>query len=121
MNLRQLDEKALMLTPHNRVILFVRDVEKCAEFYLNAFGFKVLPGQKPPSVCIEFDTGGCRLATSKPASASPHKIVFPAQDVPAARAALIARSVKLGPAKQFGPLTLCDGRDPDGNAFQISN
>jgi len=38
-----------MLTPLNRVILFVRDVEKCAAFYLNAFGFKVLPGQEPPS------------------------------------------------------------------------
>ena len=49
------------------------------------------------------------------------KIVFFASDVEEARDRLIARGAKLGPVKASGDLRLCDGRDPEGNVFQISN
>ena len=32
-----------MPTPLNRIIIFVGDVEKCAAFYQEAFGFAALP------------------------------------------------------------------------------
>jgi predicted enzyme related to lactoylglutathione lyase len=122
-----------MATPLNRIIIFVGDVEKCAAFYRDAFGFVALPGNESPSEWIELDTGGCRLAFHKARGPggpiesptggpnNPHKIVFQADDVAAERAKLVSRGVTMGKVHQFGSLTLCDGRDPEGHVFQLSN
>jgi predicted enzyme related to lactoylglutathione lyase len=122
-----------MPTPLNRIIIFVADVEKCAAFYQDAFGFTALPSDISPSEWIELDTGGCRLAFHKAHGKSgpidrptggannPHKIVFHADDVAAERAKLVARGVAMGKVNQFGPLTMCDGHDPEGHVFQLSN
>ena len=119
--------------PLHRVIIFVADVPKCARFYADVFGFTMLPSDQPPQEWIELETGGCRLAfhkargpkgpINKPtgSATSPHKIVFYAEDVDAARAALVARGATMGKALKCGALVLCDGRDPEGHAFQISN
>src|SRR4051794_35521067 len=90
-----------MPTPLHRVIVFVADVERCATFYRDAFGFAVFPSDPPATKeWIELDTGGCRLAFHKARGAKgptgsddhPHKIVFFADDVEAER----ERLVKLG-------------------------
>jgi catechol 2,3-dioxygenase-like lactoylglutathione lyase family enzyme len=52
-----------MPTPLNRVIIFVADVRKCADFYRHVFGFKTVPGGDEG--WQELDTGGCRLAFHK--------------------------------------------------------
>ena len=126
-----------MPTPLNRIIIFVGNVEKCAAFYHDVFGFKALPSDDPG--WIELDTGGCRLAFHKahgPKGAidsptggakNPHKIVFFAEDVAKTRDEIVARGiaagvkVKMGEIKKFGKLAFCDGRDPEGHVFQISN
>lgn len=120
-------------TPLNRIIIFVADVEKCARFYADVFGFTPVTSDQPPTEWIELDTGGCRLAFHKARGTrgpvdsptggpmNPHKIVFHAEDVQATRAALIARGVAMGKVHQFGALTFCDGKDPEGHVFQISN
>ena len=117
----------------HRVIVFVADVQKCAQFYVDVFGFTMLPSDQPATEWIELETGGCRLAfhkargpkgpINKPTGSptSPHKIVFYAQDVEAARAAVVARGATMGKALMCGALVLCDGRYPEGHAFQISN
>jgi predicted enzyme related to lactoylglutathione lyase len=122
-----------MLTPLNCVIIFVGDVQKCARFYADVFGFKVLPSDQSPTEWIELDTGGCRLAFHKAHGAegpldsptgsvtNPHKIVFFAQDVEAARAAVVARGAVVGAVRQFGSLVYCDGEDCEGHVFQLSN
>jgi hypothetical protein len=47
--------------------------------------------------------------------------VFYANDVAAARAALISRGVKtMGKIISTETFDMCDGKDPDGNPFQIS-
>jgi predicted enzyme related to lactoylglutathione lyase len=120
--------------PLNRVIIFVGDVPKCARFYMDVFGFTPVPGSDLASAeWIELDTGGCRLAFHKArgpkgpihrATGSPmhpHKIVFFADDVEAARAALVARGAAIANVKKSGSLMLCDGQDPEGHVFQISN
>jgi predicted enzyme related to lactoylglutathione lyase len=121
------------MMPLKRVIVFVGDVEKCAGFYRDAFGFTVVPSDQPPKEWLELDTGGCRLAFHKARGAggaidsptggptTPHKVVFYAEDVAAARAELVGRGVKMGKVNTFGKLAMCDGRDPEGHAFQISN
>jgi predicted enzyme related to lactoylglutathione lyase len=122
-----------MITPLNRVIIFVGDVQKCAGFYRDAFGFKPLPSDHASTQWIELDTGGCQLAFHKAhgpdgpiddptgSPMNPHKIVFFAEDVEAARAAVVARGAVMGDVSRFGSLALCDGQDPEGHVFQISN
>jgi len=121
-----------MLAPLNRVIIFVGDVQKCAAFYREIFDFKIV-GDPAAKDWLELDTGGCRLAfhqahgpngvidgpTGSPMH--PHKIVFYSEDVAATRAQLVSRGAVMGDVKSFGSLTMCDGRDPEGHAFQICN
>jgi catechol 2,3-dioxygenase-like lactoylglutathione lyase family enzyme len=108
-----------------RVILFTKNVEACAAFYRDTFGLTELPSEYERTEWIELEGGGCKLAfhkaRGKDSGAGPHKLVFFAEDVTAARNELTARGIALGPVKTFGTLSLCDGRDPDGNAFQLSN
>ena len=103
-----------------RVILFVANVAKCSEFYEKKLGLKL---RSRSDGFVDFDAGGCSLAlhrgTPRPART---KICFYASDVSKARAALVERGVKMG--RDPGPgqgLKLCDGRDPEGNVFQLSN
>lgn len=123
----------MAILPLKRVIIFVADVERCAGFYRDVFGFKVLASESPAKDWIELETGGCRLAFHKQggkksrtgadeaASRGPHKIVFYAKDVEAAREQLVSRGAKMGKVITFGELVMCDGRDVEGHAFQISN
>lgn len=120
-----------MIAPLHRVIIFVGDVEKCARFYCDVFGFRTLPGDTPD--WIEVDTGGCRLAFHKArgsngpidsptgGATNPHKIVFLAEDVEGVRAVVVSRGAKIGKIHRFENLVFCDGQDPEGHVFQISN
>jgi predicted enzyme related to lactoylglutathione lyase len=122
-----------MLAPLHRIIIFVGNVEKCAKFYVDAFGFTALPSQHGAKEWMELETGGCRLAFHKAhgpkgpidsptgSAMHPHKIVFYAEDVQAARAAVAARGAVMGKVHKFGELVMCDGKDPEGHVFQISN
>ena len=122
-----------MVIPLNRVIIFVGDVQKCARFYSDVFGFTAVPSEHASTEWIELDTGGCRLALHKArgpdgpidsptgSPMNPHKIVFFAEDVEAARAAVVARGAVMGDVRRFGSLVLCDGKDPEGHVFQICN
>jgi hypothetical protein len=73
----------------------------------------------------EYDAGGCRIALHKgghmeKASRAP-KIVFQCEDVASVREKLNARGATFGKVKVAGALLLCDGKDPEGNALQLSN
>jgi len=118
-------------TPLNSIIIFVGNVNKCADFYRDTFGFTALPSEDAD--WIELDTGGCRLAFHKAHGSkgridsptggpmNPHKIVFYAENVEATRDAIVARGAKMGEIRKFGSLAYCDGQDPEGHVFQISN
>lgn len=122
-----------MITPLKRVIIYVGDVEKCAGFYRDAFGFTALASDLPTNEWIELETGGCRLAfiqahgpdgpihSATGGPMNPHKLVFYAEDVNAVRLQLVARGAMMGTVRRFGPLSLCDGHDPEGHVFQLSN
>ena len=104
-----------------RVILFTRQMEAMTVFYRDVMGLKQLSDSKG---WREFDAGGLTIALhSGPPSpkAKGPKIVFYAKDVAKARALLNKRGAKFGDAKEGGEFALCDGRDPDGNAIQLSN
>ena len=104
-----------------RVIFFTAQMEAMSNFYGNVLGLKLVtsePGWR------EFAAGSVTLALhSGPASPGRKgpKIAFYAQDVAAMRAALVARGAKFGKVREGDVITLCDGKDPDGNWVQLSN
>jgi predicted enzyme related to lactoylglutathione lyase len=108
-------------------ILFTRDTAKLAEFYARAFGFKI--GKNPhykETDWLELGAGrGFKICLHRfPAPGSPkgnrNKLVLAVRDVGEARKHLVARGVKMGKHHQWPSGDACDGRDPDGNAFQIA-
>ena len=104
-----------------RVILFVRDMKALTAFYRDVLGLSIQDGS-PEQGWVEFDGGGCSLALhrGKPRKGAT-KIAFWSRDVEQARRELIQRGAKLGKVRKFGDLVLCDGRDPEGNLYQLSS
>lgn len=116
----------------SRIIFYVQDVERLSDFYRQAFAFPLM--QHIPGEWAVLQAGACELAlhrvgapyrgmTGAPGEMSNTKIVF-AIDRPIAemRDALIALGVGMGEIKQYPGVTgpLCDGRDPEGNVFQLA-
>ena len=116
----------------SRLIIYVQDVERLSEFYRQAFGFPLV--QHIAGEWAVLQAGPCELALhrvglpyrdaeGRPGEGSNAKIVF-AIDSPVAeiRDRLIATGISMGEIKQYPGLTgrLCDGRDPEGNVFQLA-
>ena len=104
-----------------RIILFTAQMDAMSSFYDDVLGLERLTNEKGWQ---EFDAGGAQVALhSGPASPGKKgpKIVFYAEDVPAAREALVAKGAKFGKARQGEVFCLCDGKDPDGNPIQLSD
>jgi predicted enzyme related to lactoylglutathione lyase len=115
----------------NRLILYVRDVDRLAAFYQSAFGLDIV--EEISGEWAVLDAGACQLAlhrvgpayrgTERSMAESNAKLVLTI-DCPLAalRDALIAKGVQLGEIKSYPGVTglLCDGRDPEGNVFQLA-
>ena len=113
-----------MFAPINRIILYVKNVEKVAEFYRRVFELEVIGA--PEKGWIELGAGGCNLALHQAAkTVSPRraavKIVFGVKDVTRAKALLESRGLKLGPIHVSPNSTFCNGKDPEGNLLCIGN
>ena len=116
-----------------RIILYVQDAERLSVFYREAFAFEVV--QHIPGEWVVLKAGECELALFQvgPEYRSPPggwrgdnnnaKLVFTIdRPMTEMRDAMIALGVDMGAIKKYPPLTgeLCDGRDPEGNVFQLS-
>jgi catechol 2,3-dioxygenase-like lactoylglutathione lyase family enzyme len=104
-----------------RVILFTAQMDAMSKFYGQVLGLNQVTDEKGWK---EFDAGVIRIALhSGPASPGRKgpKLVFYAGDVAGLRATLAARGAKLGKVREGDGFSLCDGKDPDGNPFQLSN
>lgn len=105
-----------------RVIYFTENFEAMTHFYGEVIGLTSVPGYDEK--WREFDAGSCKIALHRgkanPGARGP-KIAFYSHDVANTRAELIRRgALGLGKVVSGDELTLCDGKDPDGNPFQIS-
>ncbi len=104
-----------------RVILFTENMEEMSRFYGDVLGLELV-GQEDG--WRDFAAGACHIALHHGKAVvgnRPPKLVFYAKDVAAARAALLRRGVKsMGKVKSTAVFDMCDGKDPDGNAFQLS-
>ena len=104
-----------------RIILFTPDMPRLTGFYRDVLGLRLKIDE--PSY-KEFDAGGCGIALHNGTSrvgARPPKLSFATEDITAARATLITRGAKLGEVKSGAGLSRCEGKDPDGNPFQLSS
>ena len=111
--------------PMSRVIVFVKDLQSCAAFYRNVLGLQ--PHGFADATWVSFEAGGCFISLHKGAAGSGRKpkhvqLVFKVADVAATREQLVAEGVTMDaivvPDETF---SFCNGRDPEGNWFQISS
>ena len=104
-----------------RIIIFTSHLEAMESFYRDVIGLKVAGREDG---WVDFDAGECRLALhvggGKPGNRPP-KIVFHASDVAAAQTALVKRGAKMGKVVSAKHFDMCNGKDPDGNPFQVSS
>jgi predicted enzyme related to lactoylglutathione lyase len=105
-----------------RLILFTANMDIMSRFYGETIGLELAGSEEG---WRDFKAGACNIALHHGNSAvgnRPPKLVFYASDVAAARAALVQRGVKtMGKINSTGTFDMCDGKDPDGNSFQISS
>jgi catechol 2,3-dioxygenase-like lactoylglutathione lyase family enzyme len=104
-----------------RIILFTGQMDAMSDYYSRILGLKLISAEKG---WREYAAGKASIALhSGPASPGGKgpKIVFYASDVAALRETLVSRGARFGKVRQGENLSLCDGKDPDGNPIQISN
>ena len=116
----------------SRIILFVQDVDRLAAFYHDAFGLSAV--KEIAGEWVVLDAGPCQLAlhrvgpehraadaAARESSSNAKLVLSVHRPLAELRAALVAKGVRMGEIKSFpgmaGPL--CDGRDPEGNVFQL--
>ena len=113
-----------MFAPITRIVLYVKNVEKVAEFYQRVFELKIVGS--PEKGWIEFAAGGCNIALHQAAKTANFrraaaKIAFGVKDVATAKILLENRGLKLGPIHITPNSTFCNGKDPEGNLISIGN
>ena len=105
-----------------RVILFTGAMDAMTAFYRDVIGLSVVSREIG---WVEFDAGACRIALHEGSGVPgkrPPKLVFEAKDVAAARALLMRRGAKIiGEIVSTSSFDMCNGKDPDGNPFQLSS
>jgi predicted enzyme related to lactoylglutathione lyase len=120
-----------------RVIIFAKDMLKMESFYGNVIGLPRVQTPDDSPDFISFEAGAVHLALHRipdelartleiadppvAREGTPIKIAFHAGNVHRSRAELNSRGANLGRIRDFGALYLCDGTDPEGNIFQLSN
>jgi catechol-2,3-dioxygenase len=117
----------------NRIILYVQDVGGLAAFYRDAFGLAVTEEIEGEWAVLK--AGSCELALHRVGEpyrvtgkrswkvGSNAKLVLAVdRELAELRAELIDKGVAMGEIKSYAGLTgpLCDGRDPEGNVFQLA-
>jgi catechol 2,3-dioxygenase-like lactoylglutathione lyase family enzyme len=104
-----------------RIVLFTKDMPSMVRFYRDVLGLEL---QKDEKGWKEFDAHGCVIALHNGTSAvgkRPPKIGFWAPDIAKARQELVGRGARMTKAMAGGGLTRCEGKDPYGNPFSISD
>ena len=114
-----------MATSIVRVILYVQDIPKTAEFYQRHFGMTPLPANLDGWLELSSPGGGCTVAlhqaSRKRTSGAAMKLVFGVPDVRKFLADREADGLKFGPLHVADDVEFANTKDPAGNSIQISN
>jgi predicted enzyme related to lactoylglutathione lyase len=111
--------------PISRVILYVRDIPKVADFYQRIFGMSPLPGATDGWLELAGPAGGTTIALHRAAisqkSGAAMKLVFAVADIPAFITAGRDLGAQFGPVHEVDGIAFANSKDPAGNAIQISS
>jgi hypothetical protein len=117
----------------DRIILYVQDVGRLANFYKDAFQLPIVEEIKGEWAVLRI--GACQLAlhrvgepyrvadtSSWQVETNAKLVISVTRDLRELRAELMSKGVPMRAIKSFPGLTgpLCDGTDPEGNVFQLA-
>lgn len=107
------------------VLLPVRDLEMMTAFYRDVLDFSEAESADPTRSNFNLGTTTLCLYQANAPMRDDATIgaimLFRVPDVAAMREQLTERGVHMGKLKTFGAHAECDGRDPEGNLFRLSN
>jgi len=113
-----------MTIPIVRVILYVKDIPKTAEFYQRHFGMIPIPADEEGWLELT-GAGTCNIALHRAAktqkSGAAIKLVFGVPDVRKFKSEREAHGLKFGPIHDAGDFEFANAKDPAGNSIQISS
>jgi predicted enzyme related to lactoylglutathione lyase len=117
-------------------ILFAKDVARLRTFYSDVLRLAVCEAASAGD-WVRLEAGGASLALHaipksiaegividdppRAREGTPIKLAFHADDPEAERTRLVASGVVMRDVRRSGDLVFCDGVDPEGNVFQITN
>jgi catechol 2,3-dioxygenase-like lactoylglutathione lyase family enzyme len=104
-----------------RIVLFTKDMPRMTPFYRDVLGLRLRKDEKGWK---EFDANGCIIALHNGTSEvgrRPPKVGFWTSAIAAARQELIRRGAKMSKLMEGAGLVRCEGKDPDGNPFLLSD
>jgi len=108
-----------------RVILYVKNMPKLADFYQRHFGFRPLPSKSKDWLELVSAGGGCAIALHQASSAQKSgaavKLVFGIADVRGFIKKSAAAGLKFGPVHVVDDFEFSNAKDPAGNSIQISS
>ena len=112
-----------MAIPVVRIILYVKNIPKVADFYQRHFGLRSRPSSEKG--WLEMAGAGCDIALHQAAttqkSGAAMKIVFGVPDVRKFKKERERDGLRFGPVHDAGDFAFANAKDPAGNSVQISS
>ena len=110
----------------NRILLYVRDVERACAFYQRYFGFTATRDNDDRIVELTSPHGGAILmlhpaAKGVKAGQATVKLVFDVEDVEAFKARCADEGLMFGATHRADGYSFANAKDPDGNSVSISS
>lgn len=116
-----------MPTTLDSIVLFVKDIAALQQFYTSNFSFTVV--EEIANEWVLLQAGGCCIGLHKigadydddNTTETNVKLVFAVDDIVALQRQLLAQQISIGDIKTYPnyPFLLCDGKDAEGNVFQL--
>jgi len=111
--------------PIQRIILYVKNIPKVADFYQRHFALQPQPSGLRGWLELDGVEGGCSIALHQAAksqkSGAAMKIVFFVSDLPAFIHECARNGLVFGPVHEARGYEFANAKDPAGNSISISN
>jgi predicted enzyme related to lactoylglutathione lyase len=115
-----------LASPISRILLYVKDIPKVADFYIKHFGFVPQPSQEDDLLELTSASGSFSLLLHQASKGhrvgqSCIKIIFDVHDVEAFKGKALKQGLKFGMTYKADRYEFANARDPAKNPIQISS
>lgn len=109
-----------------RILIYTKDVEKMANFYIEFFGFKLHQEEGDRITELIAPDGGANILLHKAAKTTKMgqvlvKLVFDVEDIQAFCTESAAKGLKFGSIHKADGYSYANAKDPSKNSIQISS